>query len=107
MGVWIFSGIFPCTSIWAHLESKVHVNPGLAYWVLETKIHFVVTSPKQLLAETITVILLKVMKKLNPSELEFLEDFFLSLQADKVLPQERNTDWIWEWSSRVEVQPQK
>ena len=28
-------------------------------------------------------------------------------KADPVLPQERNTDWIWEWSSRVEVQPQK
>ncbi|CAH3181434.1 unnamed protein product [Porites lobata] len=27
--------------------------------------------------------------------------------ADQVLPQEQNTDWIWEWSSRIEVQPQK
>lgn len=27
--------------------------------------------------------------------------------AERVLPQEPNTDWIWEWSSRIEVQPQK
>ncbi|KAL9983416.1 hypothetical protein ACROYT_G005586 [Oculina patagonica] len=27
--------------------------------------------------------------------------------GDPILPQEQNTDWIWEWSSRIEVQPQK
>lgn len=27
--------------------------------------------------------------------------------GDAILPQEQNTDWIWEWSSRIEVQPQK
>lgn len=27
--------------------------------------------------------------------------------AERVLPQEPSTDWIWEWSSRIEVQPQK
>ncbi|XP_068745834.1 BCL2/adenovirus E1B 19 kDa protein-interacting protein 3-like [Montipora capricornis] len=27
--------------------------------------------------------------------------------AESVLPQEQNTDWIWEWSSRIEAQPQK
>ncbi|XP_020628130.1 BCL2/adenovirus E1B 19 kDa protein-interacting protein 3-like isoform X1 [Orbicella faveolata] len=27
--------------------------------------------------------------------------------GDPILPQERNTDWIWEWSSRIESQPPK
>lgn len=27
--------------------------------------------------------------------------------GDPMLPQEQNTDWIWEWSSRIEVQPRK
>ena len=45
--------------------------------------------------------------------LQFLTFFILKIsviiifQADQVLPQEQNTDWIWEWSSRIEVQPQK